>query len=154
VTTRCRLRGGVVDPPCFTASRPLRWPITHPIKYLITRSKIIQKPVSLLLSGVSSGSSLTPLNTTIDHTQSTHLASIVSLARYVVIDFSARKYNTTFCTRYKQRSHPWQRVTSEMPTRRRRTSKLWATTERRLRTEIAGPRISRRRITESRSRYC
>jgi hypothetical protein len=31
--------------------------------------------------------------------------------------------------------------------------KFWATTERRLRTEMARPRISRRRISESRSRY-
>jgi hypothetical protein len=40
-----------------------------------------------------------------------------------------------------------------MPTRRRRTSKLWATTERRRKTEMARPRISRQRISESRSRY-
>jgi hypothetical protein len=41
----------------------------------------------------------------------------------------------------------------EMPTRRRRNSKLWATTERRMTTEMARPRTSRRRISESRSRY-
>jgi hypothetical protein len=41
----------------------------------------------------------------------------------------------------------------EMSTRRRRTSKLWATTERRMTTEMARPRISRRRSSESRSRY-
>jgi hypothetical protein len=40
-----------------------------------------------------------------------------------------------------------------MPTRRRRTSKLWATTDRRPITEMARPRISRQRISESRSRY-
>jgi hypothetical protein len=42
---------------------------------------------------------------------------------------------------------------SEMQTRRRRISKLWATTERRMTTEMARPRVSRRRISESRSRY-
>jgi hypothetical protein len=42
---------------------------------------------------------------------------------------------------------------SEMPARIRQTSKLWATTERRLTIEMARPRISRRRISESRSRY-
>jgi hypothetical protein len=35
-----------------------------------------------------------------------------------------------------------------LSTRRRRTSKLWATTERRLTTKVARPRISRRRISE------
>jgi hypothetical protein len=39
-----------------------------------------------------------------------------------------------------------------MPTRRR-TSRLWARTERRRKTEMARPRISRQRISESRSRY-
>jgi hypothetical protein len=39
------------------------------------------------------------------------------------------------------------------PTRRRRTLRLWATTERRMTTEMARPRISQRRISESRSRY-
>jgi hypothetical protein len=41
----------------------------------------------------------------------------------------------------------------EMPTRRMRTSKLWAKTERRMTTEMARPRISPRRISELRSRY-
>jgi hypothetical protein len=41
----------------------------------------------------------------------------------------------------------------EMPTRRRQNSKLWATTEQRRTTEKARPRISRQRISESRSRY-
>jgi hypothetical protein len=40
-----------------------------------------------------------------------------------------------------------------MPTRRRRTLRLWATTERRRKTEMARPRISRQRISELRSRY-
>jgi hypothetical protein len=40
-----------------------------------------------------------------------------------------------------------------MPTRRRRTSKLWATTEGRRKTEMARPRLSLQRILESRSRY-
>jgi hypothetical protein len=40
-----------------------------------------------------------------------------------------------------------------MPTRRRQTLRLWATTERRLKTEMARPRISRQRISESRSRF-
>jgi hypothetical protein len=40
-----------------------------------------------------------------------------------------------------------------MPTRRRQTSKLSATTERRRTTEMARPRISRQRILESRSQY-
>jgi hypothetical protein len=42
VPTRCRHRGGIVDPPCQTACRALRQPIRHPIKYLITRSNRIQ----------------------------------------------------------------------------------------------------------------
>jgi hypothetical protein len=42
----------------------------------------------------------------------------------------------------------------EMPTRKRRTPKLWATTERRLTTEMARPRISRWRISDSRSWNC
>jgi hypothetical protein len=41
----------------------------------------------------------------------------------------------------------------EMPTRRRPTLRLWATTERRRKTEMARPRISWQRISESRSRY-
>jgi hypothetical protein len=41
----------------------------------------------------------------------------------------------------------------EMPTRRRRTSKLWATTKRPMTTKMAKPRISRQRISESRSQY-
>jgi hypothetical protein len=41
----------------------------------------------------------------------------------------------------------------EMPTRRRQTLRLWATTELRMTTEMARPRISRRRISGSRSRY-
>jgi hypothetical protein len=32
------------------------------------------------------------------YTQPTHLASIASLVRFVIIDFSARNYNKTFCT--------------------------------------------------------
>jgi hypothetical protein len=40
-----------------------------------------------------------------------------------------------------------------MPTRRRQTLRLWETTERRQKTEVARPRISRQRISESRSRY-
>jgi hypothetical protein len=41
----------------------------------------------------------------------------------------------------------------EMPTRRRRISKLWATTERRITTQMARSLISRRRNSRSRSRY-
>jgi hypothetical protein len=40
-----------------------------------------------------------------------------------------------------------------LTTRRRQTSKLWATTERRRTTEMTRPRISRRSISESSSRY-
>jgi hypothetical protein len=40
-----------------------------------------------------------------------------------------------------------------MPTKRRRTLRLWEKTERRRTTEMARPRISRQRISESRSRY-
>jgi hypothetical protein len=36
---------------------------------------------------------------------------MASLARFVIIDFSARNYNRTFCAWYRQRSHPWQRIT-------------------------------------------
>jgi hypothetical protein len=40
-----------------------------------------------------------------------------------------------------------------LSTSRRKTSKLWATTERRLTTEMARPRISRQNFSESRSPY-
>jgi hypothetical protein len=40
-----------------------------------------------------------------------------------------------------------------MPTRRRRTLRLWATMERRRKPEVARPRISRQRISESMSQY-
>jgi hypothetical protein len=62
----------MVDPLCYTACRALRQPISHPIKYMIT------------------------LNPTVAHTQSPHLASIVSLARFFIIDFSARKLQHNF----------------------------------------------------------
>jgi hypothetical protein len=40
-----------------------------------------------------------------------------------------------------------------MPTRRRQTSNFWAITKQRLTIEMTRPRISRRRISKSRSRY-
>jgi hypothetical protein len=93
VPTRCRHRGGIVDPLGCKACRAIRQPIS-PSSHILDHS--IQnhpQPVSFLSSGVSSESSLTPLNPTITHTQSPHLASIASLARFVIIDFSARIYN-------------------------------------------------------------
>jgi hypothetical protein len=68
VPTRCRHRGGIVDPLGCKACRAIRQPISHQINYLITRSTIIHKLVSFLSLGVSSGSGLTPLNPTMDHT--------------------------------------------------------------------------------------
>jgi hypothetical protein len=97
VPTRCRHRGGIVDPLGCKACRAIRQPISPSTPVQDHSIQNIPKPVSFLSSGVSSGSSLTPLNLTITQTQSPHLAFIASLARFVIIDFSARKYNTTFC---------------------------------------------------------
>jgi hypothetical protein len=97
VPTRCQHRGGIVDPLGCKACRAIRQPII-PSKQIQDHS--IQnhpKPVIFLSSGVSLESRLTPLNPSITHTQSPHLASIASLARFVIIDFSARNYNRTFC---------------------------------------------------------
>jgi hypothetical protein len=97
VPTRCRHRGGIVDPPGCKACRAIRQPISPSNQILDHSIQNHPKPVSFLPSGVSSGSSLTPLNPTITHTQSPHLASITWLARFVIIDFFARNYNRTFC---------------------------------------------------------
>jgi hypothetical protein len=104
VPTLCRHRGGMVDPLGCKAGHPLA---DQPSNQLLDHS--IQnhpKPVSFMSLGVTSGSGLTPLNHTIDHTyiciytytQPTHLASIVSPARFVMFDFFTRNYNKTFCT--------------------------------------------------------
>jgi hypothetical protein len=77
VPTRCRHRGGIVDPLGCEACRALRQPISLSNQILDHSIQNHQKPVSFLSSGVSLGSSLTPLNPTITHTQSPHLASIV-----------------------------------------------------------------------------
>jgi hypothetical protein len=97
VPTRCRHRGGMVDPLGCKASRAIRQPISPSTPVQDRSIQNHPKPVSFLSSGVSSGSSLTPLNPTITYTQSPDLAFIASLARFVIIDFSARNYNRTFC---------------------------------------------------------
>jgi hypothetical protein len=114
VPTRCRHRGGKVDPLGCKSCRTIRQPISPSNQILDHSIQNHPKPVSFLSTGVSSGSSLTPLNPTITHTQSPHLASIASLARFVTIDFSARNFNRTFCAWYRQRSHPSQRITDKM----------------------------------------
>jgi hypothetical protein len=111
VPKRCRHRGGIVDPLGCKASRAIRQPIGSSNQILDHSIQNHPKPVSFLSSGVSSGSSLTPMNPTSTHTQSPHLASIASLARFVIINFSARNYNRTFCPWCRQRSHPKQRIT-------------------------------------------
>jgi hypothetical protein len=78
----------MADPLGYKACRVFRQPISNAIKYLITRSKIIQnQSVSVIRrsTGIRSHAS----ESHYDHTQSTHLASIASLARFVIIDFSA-----------------------------------------------------------------
>jgi hypothetical protein len=97
VPTRCRHRGVIVDPAGYTACRTLRLPISSSNQILDHSIQNHPKPVSSLSSGVSSGSGLTPLNPTITHAQSPHLAPIASPTRFVIIDFSARKYKRTFC---------------------------------------------------------
>jgi hypothetical protein len=98
VPTRCRHRGGIVDPLGCKACRDIRQPISPSNQIQDHAIQNHPKTVSFLSSGVSSESSLTPVNPTITHTQSQHLASIASLARSVIIDFSARNYNRTFCS--------------------------------------------------------
>jgi hypothetical protein len=97
VPTRCRHRGRIVDPLGCKALRALRQPISPSNQIQDDSIQNHPKPVSFLSSGVSSESSLMPLNPTITHTQSPHLVSIALLARFVIIDFSARNYNRTFC---------------------------------------------------------
>jgi hypothetical protein len=96
VPTRCRHRGGIVDPAGYTACKAPRQPISPSNQILDHSIQNHPQPVSFLLSGVSSGSSPTPLNPTITHAQSPHLASIASLAGFVIIDFS-QNFNRTFC---------------------------------------------------------
>jgi hypothetical protein len=108
--TQCRHRGGIVYPLGCKAYRAIRQPISPSNQILDHSIQNHPKPVSFLSSGASLGSSLTPLNPTITHTQSPHLASIASLARFVIIDLSARNYNRTFCPWYRQRSHPKKRT--------------------------------------------
>jgi hypothetical protein len=98
VPTRCRHRGVIVDPLDCKACGAIRQPISPSNQILDHSIQKHPKPVSFLSSGVSSGSSLTPLNPTITHIQSPHLASIDLLARFVIIDFSVRNYNRTFCS--------------------------------------------------------
>jgi hypothetical protein len=97
VPTRCRHRGGIVDPLGCKACRAIRQQISRSNQIQDHSIQNHPKPVSFLSSGVSSGSGLTPLNPTITHTQSPHLASIASLERFVIINFSARNCNRTFC---------------------------------------------------------
>jgi hypothetical protein len=95
--TRCLHRGGIVDPLGCKTCRAIRRPISPSNQILDHSIHNHPKPVSFLSSGVSSESGLTPLNPTITYTQSPHLAFIASLARFVIINFSARNYNRTFC---------------------------------------------------------
>jgi hypothetical protein len=71
VPTRCRHRGGIVDPLGCKACRAIRQPISPSNQILDHSIQNHPIPVSLLSSGVSSESSLTPLNPTVTHTQST-----------------------------------------------------------------------------------
>jgi hypothetical protein len=88
VPTRCRHRRGMVDPPGDKACKALT--ADQPSNQILCRSvQNHPKAVSFLSSGVPSWSGLTTLNPTVAHTQSPHLASIVPLARFVIIDFSA-----------------------------------------------------------------
>jgi hypothetical protein len=96
VPMRRRHRGGIVNPLGCKACRAIHQPISPSNQILDHSIQNRPKPVSFLSSGVSSESSLTPLNPTITHTQSPHLASIASLAGLVKNDFSARNYNRTF----------------------------------------------------------
>jgi hypothetical protein len=91
VPTRCRHRGEMVDPLGCKSCKAIRQPITPSNQLLDHSIQNHPKPVSFLSSGVSSESSLTPLNPTITHTQSPYLASIASLARFVKIDFFGKK---------------------------------------------------------------
>jgi hypothetical protein len=70
VPTRCRHRGGIVDPAGYAACRALRQPISPSNQILDHSIQNHPKPVSFQSSGVSSGSSLTALNPTITHTKS------------------------------------------------------------------------------------
>jgi hypothetical protein len=68
VPTRCRHRGGIVDPAGYTACRAIRQPISPSTPVQDHSIQNHPKPVSFLLSGVSSRSGLPSLNPTIDHT--------------------------------------------------------------------------------------
>jgi hypothetical protein len=68
VPTRCRHRGGIVDPLGCKACRTIRQPISPSTQIQDHSIQNHPKPVSFLSSGVSSESSLTPLNPTITHT--------------------------------------------------------------------------------------
>jgi hypothetical protein len=84
VPTRCRHCGGIVDPLGCKACRDIRQPISPSNQILDHSIQNIPKPFSFLSSGVSSESGLTPLNPTIAHTQSPHLAPIASPVRISV----------------------------------------------------------------------
>jgi hypothetical protein len=62
VPTRCRHRGGIVDPLGCKACRAIRQPISPSTQIQDHSIQNHPKPVSFLSSGVSSESSLTPLN--------------------------------------------------------------------------------------------
>jgi hypothetical protein len=68
VPTRCRHRGGMIDPLGCKACRAIRQPISPSNQIQDHSIQNIPKPVSFLSSGVSSESDLTPLNPTISHT--------------------------------------------------------------------------------------
>jgi hypothetical protein len=68
VPTRCRHRGGIVDPLGCKACRAIRQPISPSTQIQDRSIQNHPKPVSFLSSGVSLESSPTPLNPTITHT--------------------------------------------------------------------------------------
>jgi hypothetical protein len=67
VPTRCRHRGGIVDPLGCKACTAIRQPISPSTPVQDHSIQNIPKTVSFLSSGVSSESGLTPLNPTISH---------------------------------------------------------------------------------------
>jgi hypothetical protein len=75
VPTQCRHRGRIIDPLGCKACRAIRQPISPSNQILDHSIQNHPKPVSFLSSSVSSESSLTPLNTTITHTQSYTVAT-------------------------------------------------------------------------------
>jgi hypothetical protein len=107
VPTRCRHRGGIVDHLGCKACRAIRQP-NQPIQSDTgsldpKSSKTSQFSVIRRFIGIESHASESYYHS---YTVATSGVAIASLARFVIIDFSARKYNRTFCAWYRQRSHP------------------------------------------------